>query len=95
MTLQVCQMNKKLNIAIDGLSGSGKSTLAKKLSEHYNIIYLDTGALYRTVGLRIQQLDISYEDTENIIKALPDVDITLNLNGVRAEILLCGKPVRD
>ncbi len=95
MTLQVCQMNKKLNIAIDGLSGSGKSTLAKKLSEHYNIIYLDTGALYRTVGLRIQQLDISYEDTENIIKALPDVDISLNLNGVRAEILLCGKPVGD
>lgn len=88
-------MNKKLNIAIDGLSGSGKSTLAKRLAKHYNIIYVDTGALYRTVGLRIQQLDISYEDTESIINALPSVDISVRLAGDKAEVLLGGEPVGD
>lgn len=88
-------MNKKLNIAIDGLSGSGKSTLAKRLAKHYNIIYVDTGALYRTVGLRIQQLDISYEDTESIINALPSVDISVRLVGDRAEVLLSGESVGD
>ena len=44
-------MKDRLNIAIDGLSGCGKSTLAKGLARHYGIIYVDTGALYRTVGL--------------------------------------------
>ncbi len=88
-------MNKKLNIAIDGLSGSGKSTLAKRLAKHYNIIYVDTGALYRTVGLRIQQLDISYEDTESIINALPSVDISVRLVGDKAEVLLGGESVGD
>ena len=40
-----------MNIAIDGPSGAGKSSLAKGIAKHYGIVYVDTGALYRTVGL--------------------------------------------
>ncbi|MBQ8474991.1 MAG: (d)CMP kinase, partial [Clostridia bacterium] len=44
-------MDRKLRIAIDGPSGSGKSTLAKNLAKKMGLVYVDTGALYRTVGL--------------------------------------------
>ncbi len=88
-------MNRKLNIAIDGLSGCGKSTLAKGLAKHYGIIYVDTGALYRTVGLRIQQLNLSYDNTEEIIAALPSIDISVRLKDGGAEVLLEGEPVGD
>ncbi len=88
-------MDKKLNIAIDGLSGCGKSTLAKGLAKHYGIIYVDTGALYRTVGLRMQQLNIAYDDKDGVVNALSDVDISVRLVGEKAEVLLGGVPVGD
>ena len=44
-------MTETFKIALDGPSGSGKSTLAKNLAKHYGFVYIDTGALYRTIGL--------------------------------------------
>ena len=46
---------KIINIALDGPSGSGKSTLAKGLSEKLNILYLDTGAMYRAAACKAQE----------------------------------------
>ena len=51
-----------INIAIDGTSGSGKSTLAKSLAEKLGYVYVDTGAIYRTVGLYAMQNDIDPHD---------------------------------
>ena len=48
----------KINIAIDGPAGAGKSTIAKMLSKKLGIVYLDTGAMYRTVGLTAIRLGI-------------------------------------
>ena len=42
-----------MRIAIDGPSGAGKSTIAKRLAAHYDILYLDTGAMYRAAGLAV------------------------------------------
>lgn len=88
-------MERIINIAIDGPSGSGKSTLASALSKHYGLIYIDTGALYRTVGLYIQRKGLASDDREGIIASLPEIDITMRLVDGRGVVLLDGVPVGD
>lgn len=54
----------KYTIAIDGPAGAGKSTIAKLLASELNILYLDTGAMYRAVGLKALRENIDIKDTE-------------------------------
>ena len=66
-------------IAIDGSAASGKGTLAKRLAEHFGLSYLDTGALYRAVGLQLLSVD---QDSKNInedqcVKTCLELDIAL------------------
>lgn len=84
-----------LSIAIDGPSASGKSTLAKVLAEKYGFIYIDTGALYRTVGLYVHELCLSSQDAEAIVAALPEIHIEMQLRDGRGEVYLNGRPVGD
>ncbi len=65
---------KTINIAIDGPAGAGKSSIAKKVSAELGYIYVDTGALYRTIALFITENDISDED---IPSALETADVSL------------------
>ncbi|MBQ8851694.1 MAG: (d)CMP kinase, partial [Oscillibacter sp.] len=51
-----------ISIAIDGPSGAGKSTLAKSLAEKLGYLYVDTGAIYRTIGLYMYEADIDPKD---------------------------------
>ena len=68
-------LQKKLLIAIDGPSASGKGTVAKKLSQHFSLPYLNTGALYRATALRLLQKQISITDFEkNISELTKDID---------------------
>lgn len=64
----VVPMNKPFVIAIDGPAASGKGSLAKRLAEHLNFDFLDTGALYRRVALNIIQNNINLDDKADIIK---------------------------
>ncbi len=61
------------SIAIDGPSGSGKSTLAKALAKKLGIIYVDTGALYRTVALAIKNAGIDHMDESAVVAYLPSI----------------------
>jgi cytidylate kinase len=63
-------MKKNLVIAIDGPSASGKGTLAKKIAAHFNLPYLNTGALYRLVALRVMQREIAPAQFEEHILEL-------------------------
>jgi cytidylate kinase len=63
-------MKKNLVIAIDGPSASGKGTLAKKISAHFNLPYLNTGALYRLVALRVMEREIAPAQFEEHILEL-------------------------
>ena len=54
------------NIAIDGPAGAGKSTVAKALSKKLNILYLDTGAMYRAVGLKAFRFNVDPKDKEAV-----------------------------
>ena len=67
-------MNKKLVIAIDGPSASGKGTLAKKIAQHFDLSYLNTGAIYRAVALKMIFLKITFDDFEqNITNLIADI----------------------
>ena len=87
-------MNKYYSIAIDGPSGAGKSSLARRIASAFGIIYVDTGAIYRTVGLAALRRDISRRDEEKVLLMLPQIDIRMEYND-RGEqcMLLDGEDV--
>lgn len=68
---------KRINIAIDGPSGAGKSTLAKAVAEALHIHYVDTGAIYRTVGYAVRAAGISPDDTEKVTELLPRISVNV------------------
>ncbi len=68
-------MSKIYQIAIDGPSGAGKSTIAKKVAEELSIDYIDTGAMYRAVGLKMLRLGIPMEENEVLLGMLDTTDV--------------------
>lgn len=73
-------MNKHVAIAIDGPSGAGKSSLARRAAAHFGLIYVDTGAIYRCVGLAAHRMDVNTRDAEAVQKILPTLDIRMDYN---------------
>ena len=67
-----------INIAIDGPSGAGKSTVAKALAKELHFVYVDTGAMYRAIGLYVRDHGIAKEDTDAVIAALAHISVTLD-----------------
>ncbi len=65
------------NIAIDGPAGAGKSTIAKALAKKMNLIYVDTGAMYRAMALYLLREKIDPEDAESVSKKCKEADITI------------------
>lgn len=65
-------------IAIDGPSGAGKSTIAKNIAKKLGYIYVDTGALYRSIALYLISNNINIENRDDIINSLPNINITIN-----------------
>ena len=66
-----------MQIAIDGPSGAGKSTLAKMLAEKLGFVYIDTGAMYRTVALYCVKNSIDTSNFEAVVNALEKIDIDI------------------
>jgi len=66
-----------ISIALDGPSGAGKSTLAKRTANHFNFIYVDTGALYRCIGLFAYRNNIASTDRDSVIKLLPQIKLDM------------------
>ena len=90
-------MNERIySIAIDGPSGAGKSTLAKAVAAERNILYVDTGAIYRTIGYYVFQKGIDPHDSEQVIAVLPEihVDMVYSEDGLQ-HMLLNGEDVTD
>ncbi len=69
---------KQYAVAIDGPSGAGKSTLARAAAERLGILYVDTGAIYRTIGLYVQRRGIDPRDAAAVLAALPDIRIGMD-----------------
>jgi len=80
-------------IALDGPSGAGKSTIAKRLSAELGFVYVDTGAMYRTIGLYCLQNGIDTADEAAVAAALPQIDIQLKYVDGEQRVLLNGTDV--
>jgi len=88
-------MEKHITIAIDGPSGAGKSTLAKALAKKFGFIYVDTGALYRTVGLYVRRMNVNPDDAEAIAKILDGAKVGLCYRDGGQRVLLGEEDVSD
>nr|MBQ4317991.1 (d)CMP kinase [Clostridia bacterium] len=78
----------EVRIAVDGPSGAGKGELATRLAERLGLVYLDTGALYRAVGLYVYRKGISKDDTAAVIDILDDIEVHLERNSDGDQVVL-------
>jgi cytidylate kinase len=79
------KMNHSRVIALDGPSGSGKSTIAKEVAKKLSIVYIDTGAMFRAIGLSAHNAGISFEEGEALTTFIKNLDLKY---GVSNEILI-------
>ncbi len=82
-----------IQIAVDGPSGAGKSSLAKGVAKRLGIVYVDTGALYRAIGLYIMRCGIASNDREKIVPRLDSIKLELVFEGGEQHVLLNGEDV--
>lgn len=81
------------SIAIDGPAGAGKSTIARKVAEKLSFIYVDTGAMYRSMALYFIRHDIAAQDEEKIAAACPDIDVSIVYQDGEQQVILNGENV--
>ena len=81
------------NIALDGPAGSGKSTVAKILAKDYNILYLDTGAMYRACALKALRAGVDPKDGEAVAKLLPNLNVKVLYADGKQHTMLDGEDV--
>ncbi len=85
----------KIVIALDGPSGAGKSSLAKEIAKRLSVVYLDTGALYRTVGLFARRRGVNPKDEAAVAPILDDLDIDVKIEDGTQQVYLNGECVGD
>ena len=89
-------MNSYINIAIDGPSGAGKTTMARRLARELGFILVDTGAMYRSIGLYIYEQKIEPGDEAAVTAALPNIHIDVRYDEDGAQhMILNGRDVSD
>lgn len=84
-----------INIAIDGPGGAGKSTVSRAAAEKLGIVYVDTGALYRTIGLYVKRSGIDPKDGEAVKKCLDGISLELKYEDGRQCVYLNGEKIGD
>jgi cytidylate kinase len=84
-----------LIIAIDGPSGAGKSTLAKRLAKELRFVYLDTGAMYRALALKVLRQGVDLADDARLEELIRTTEIDLRETEGRLAVLLDGVDVAD
>lgn len=82
-------------IAIDGPSGAGKSSLAKAVAKELGIVYVDTGALYRTIGYYVTQKGLDPKDAMAVEGVLPEIRIELKFENGTQYVYLNGENLGD
>ena len=84
-----------IRIAIDGPGGAGKSTVARAVAARLGIVYVDTGALYRTVGLFVKQAGISPDDAPAVAACLGDITLEIKYLDGTQHVFLNGEDTGD
>ena len=81
---------KHITVAIDGPGGAGKSTAAKAVAKKLDILYVDTGALYRTIGLYVRSKNVDPKDTEGVTALLSEINIEVKYENGAQHVYLNG-----
>ena len=88
--------DKRFAVAVDGPSGAGKSTLAKAVAAKLDILYVDTGAIYRTIGCYVKEKGVDPRDNEAVIALLPEIHVEMRYARVGLQhMFLNGRDVTD
>ena len=82
-----------INVAIDGPAGAGKSTISRSAAKQLGYIYVDTGALYRTVGLNAVRVGADLESAQSIAKSIEGITVDLTYENGEQAVLLNGENV--
>ena len=85
----------KLIIAVDGPAGAGKSTIAKKIAKILEIEYIDTGAMYRALTLKVIKNGIDSKDSESILKLMESTSICFKDNKIYLDGTRVDKEIRE
>ena len=88
-------INQQQIITIDGPSGSGKSTISRLLAKELNVTYLDTGAMYRAVGLAAHRQRVDLGDSAAVQRLMESIDLQLSPGVQDTHVLLNGEDVSD
>lgn len=84
-----------IQIAIDGPGGAGKSTVSKRIAAKLGIVYVDTGALYRTVGYYVRSVDVAPNDREGVSALLDKISIEVRYIDGAQRVFLNGEDLGD
>lgn len=82
-----------INIAIDGPAGAGKSTVARAVSKELGFIYIDTGALYRSIGVAALRKGYATDNAQQVISVLPEVSLSLKFVDGEQRVMLNGEDI--
>ncbi len=86
---------KPINIAIDGPAGAGKSTVAKGVAKKLGYIYVDTGALYRAIGVYALRHGVDTKDAEGVSSLLNEIRVELKFVDGAQKVFLCDEDVSE
>ena len=86
-------MKKKLIITIDGPSGAGKSTASRILAKRLDYKYVDTGAIYRAVALRLQEGNVDIDDEVRLVQLCSDLRMSFLMGNGSSKVLLDGMDI--
>ena len=85
----------KINVALDGPSGAGKSTIAKAVAKKLEYVYVDTGALYRTIAYYVISNGVDKKDEGAVAACLDKINVSLEYIGGAQHVMLNGEDVSD
>jgi cytidylate kinase len=88
-------MPEPLVIAIDGPAGAGKSTVAQKVAARLGLTYVDSGATYRAIALKVLQSAIAPDDEQAVVKLIAQTDIRITTEGLQSRVLMDGEDVTE
>ena len=93
--ISMVKKNKRFVIAIDGPAGSGKSTVSKRIARKLDLLYIDTGAMYRALTLKAMRQGLDLEDSSALVKLVRSARIDLKEDGGRLGVFLDGEDVSE
>jgi cytidylate kinase len=88
-------MPEPLVIAIDGPAGAGKSTVAQKVAARLGLAYVDSGATYRAIALKVLQSAIAPDDEQAVARLIAQTDIRITTEGLQSRVLMDGEDVTE